>query len=201
MKKFFLPLLALVGMTVGFTLSSCGGGGGGDGLSATISGLYVETVSGIPLMSLTVEERLGKSNGYSAMYTIGPSRNSYPGGFSVLPDYPKLMEDGRIEIVGYVGIDTVEILSDKEFIGWMGGSPSANNLQLQSLIKMTITVPKKGYNDGRMKAEVTGVQWITVDKKDEEPLPTQRDYNEVYINAPARLYKEISPATSEGANP
>ena len=38
MKKIFLPLLALVGMVTGFTLTSCGGGGGGsnfEGLSIT----------------------------------------------------------------------------------------------------------------------------------------------------------------------
>ena len=31
MKKIFLPLLALCGMIAGFSLTSCGGGGGGDG--------------------------------------------------------------------------------------------------------------------------------------------------------------------------
>ena len=38
MKKFFTSLLALVGMVVGFTLTSCGGGGGGsnfEGLTIT----------------------------------------------------------------------------------------------------------------------------------------------------------------------
>ena len=45
MKKIFLPLLALVGMVVGFTLCSCGGGGGSDDEIVNLDGLAIKTTT------------------------------------------------------------------------------------------------------------------------------------------------------------
>lgn len=45
MKKTFTSLLALVGMVVGFTLCSCGGGGGSDDEIVNLDGLEITTVT------------------------------------------------------------------------------------------------------------------------------------------------------------
>ncbi len=41
MKKLFLPLLAALGMTLGFTLTSCGGGGGSKDILVNLSGAEI----------------------------------------------------------------------------------------------------------------------------------------------------------------
>lgn len=67
MKKLFLPLLAAVGMAVGFTLSSCGGGsGGGDGVLVNLTGAQIRIGAPI-LFELHIGDRFA-GNMYNAQY-------------------------------------------------------------------------------------------------------------------------------------
>lgn len=66
MKKLFLPLLAAVGMAVGFTLSSCGGGGGGNDVLVNLTGAEIRVATPV-LFELTIGDRFA-GNMYNAQY-------------------------------------------------------------------------------------------------------------------------------------
>lgn len=102
MKKIFLGLLALVGMVAGFTLTSCGGGGGSDDV-IDISGLRLTSSGTTPLVVISFDSRIGRGNAYFCSMTFG---NENPSGtFSVSPGYPRLNSDNKVQINGILGID------------------------------------------------------------------------------------------------
>ena len=70
MKKIFLPLLALVGMVTGFTLTSCGGGGGENTPLIRLLGHNIEVTGYSPVLKIEFTEAVA-ANVYSTKYTFG----------------------------------------------------------------------------------------------------------------------------------
>lgn len=178
MKKIFLPLLAALGMVVGMTLTSCGGGGGANDTS--VSGMVIQSGGGIPVFTMEVGERYGESRLYDAQYTFGSS--VYRGSFALIEE-PKKVED-TISIKGQMGIDMTTCLTDPEFMAWISGKSDALSVQVNSAIELTITV--EGNDSGTMTRDVNGLYYYKVDMS--FPLETPVEYQGLYINA-ARLRK------------
>ncbi len=178
MKKIFLPLLAALGMVVGMTLTSCGGGGGSNDTS--VSGMVIQSGGGIPVFMMEVGERFGQSDMYAAEYTFGSS--VYRGSFS-LEEVPK-KDENTIIIKGEMGIDNTACLTDPEFMAWISGKSDALSVQVNSPIVLTITV--EGNDSGTMTRDVTGLYYYKVDMS--FPLETPMEYKGLYINA-TRLRK------------
>ncbi len=194
MKKLFLPLLAAIGMVAGFTLSSCGGGGGSSSGQVDITGLYVTTGSGVPGFAMSVDERLGDSNVYRVTYTFGEA--TYPGSLAVQIGYPMLNEDGKAVIKSTMGIDSVNVLQDSNFMAWIGGKPDALSIQLDSLINMTLTLDRNT-DTGIMRRNVTGVYFVKVDGS--MKLPEEVDYDSLYITGQTKIFKKLGKTpTNEG---
>ena len=70
MKKIFLPLLALVGMVTGFTLTSCGGGSGENATLIHLQDHTIEVTGYSPVLKIKFTEAVA-SNVYSTNYTFG----------------------------------------------------------------------------------------------------------------------------------
>lgn len=179
MKKIFLPLLAALGMVVGMTLTSCGGGGGANDKS--IAGMLIQSGGGIPAFVMNVGEQRGDSPQYEAEYTFGSS--VYSGTFSIASGYP-IKEENTIIIKGQIGIDDTACLTDSEFCAWIAGKSDALSVQLTSPIEITITVTEN--DSGSMVREVTGLYYVKVDYSN--VLETPVKYDGLYINA-TRLRK------------
>lgn len=194
MKKLFLPLLAAIGMVAGFTLSSCGGGGGNSNGQVDITGLYATTGAGVPVFAMSVDERLGDSNVYRVTYTFGEA--TYPGSLAVQMGYPMLNEDGKAVIKSTMGIDSVNVLQDSNFMAWIGGKPDALSIQLDSLINTTLTLDRDT-DTGTMRRNVTGVYFVKADGS--MKLPEEVDYDSLYITGQTKIFKKLGKTpTNEG---
>ena len=118
MKKIFLPLLALVGMVTGFTLTSCGGGGGDDAL-VNITGLTIEGPAGLSGFDMEVVERIS-GDLYSARYFGKEGR------FSVT-------SVNGSTVTGYMWFDnSSEASTSTELAQWFGLPVSNTNLRITS---------------------------------------------------------------------
>ncbi len=188
MKKIFLPLLAALGMVVGMTLTSCGGGGGGDGAKQVdITGLHIETGAGVPQFMMTVDERLGDSNVYRVTYSFGGE--AYPGSLSVHMGYPLLNDEGRAKIKSTMGIDSVGVLQDSNFMAWIGGKPDALSVQLDSLVEFDFELDKKT-DTGSMTRTVTGVYFVKADGS--LKLPETVSFDSLYVTGATKIFKNLS---------
>ena len=84
MKKIFLPLLALCGMIAGFSLTSCGGGGGGDG-THNFSGKTIRYFGNTMAGSMVVAVYDKKTTGiYSADVSFGENGTPYAAEFRIV---------------------------------------------------------------------------------------------------------------------
>ncbi len=84
MKKIFLPILALCGMITGLTLTSCGGGGGGDG-THNFSGKTIRYFGNTMAGSMVVAVYDKKTTGiYSADVSFGERGTPYAAEFRIV---------------------------------------------------------------------------------------------------------------------
>lgn len=189
MKKFFLPILAACGMLAGFTLSSCGGGGGGD---VDISGVEI-VASATPRFTMQLGARMGQSNLYEATYIFGVS--DYSGTFSVTEGYPLLNEDGQMELRGLMAPDETSAQQDKDLITWLGGPPQAVSVQIESDgIEITIKADKDS-NSGTMTRSLQGVYFK--DANLSVQLPEDKAFGSIYVTGTKRLFRSLKPASDE----
>ena len=156
MKKIFLGLLALVGMVAGFTLTSCGGGGGSDDV-IDISGLRLTSGGSTPLVVISFDSRIGRGNSYFCSLAFG---NESPSGtFSVSPGYPRLNSDNKVQINGILGLDDSSFTStSNNFAQFVGISTHTNYGASMSLpLSFELTIEKSsGETTYRLKTEGRG---------------------------------------------
>lgn len=129
MKKIFLPLLAAVGMALGLTLSSCGGGGGvdkGNEPSRAFVDTALTVVSGTPNFRIYFD---AANTGWTVASTFrcGPI-NTYPCFFNLIRDPRK--EAGHWVIYGNVGFVGDDILKDSNFRALAGVNKAATSCTL-----------------------------------------------------------------------
>ena len=149
MKKIFLPLLAAVGMALGLTLSSCGGGGGsekGSEPARALAGTSIKVVSGTPSFGIDFETA---NTGWTVTseFTAG-SRKSFPCFFNLTRD-PKL-ENGSWEFWGSVGWADIEVYKDNNFLALIGVNQGAESCVLDKFI-LVLSIP-----DGRQQGVYAG---------------------------------------------
>ncbi len=121
MKKIFLPLLAVVGMALGLTLSSCGGGGSdatANEPARALTGTSLTVVNPTPNFSLAFEE---SNTGWviRSSFTPGASR-AYKCFFSVDPARPPKLVEGMWEIWGSIGFVDDSINDDRQYRALIG---------------------------------------------------------------------------------
>ncbi|MBE6415669.1 MAG: PEP-CTERM sorting domain-containing protein [Akkermansiaceae bacterium] len=183
MKKSLLLLLSLASCAIADTALTL------SAKDVDISGLYVEAGAGIPSFSMTVHERLGDSPQYEATYTFGEAE--YAGTFSVASNYPILNEGGEsLTLQGSMGIDSVSVLQDSNFMAWIGGKPNALSVQITSPITLTLTLVK-GTETGSMTREVTGLYYYKEDAS--FPLETPVTYQGLYVGGAEPIFKQLVP--------
>lgn len=139
MKKIFLPLLAAVGMALGLTLSSCGGGGGvdkGNEPSRAFVDTTLTVVSGTPNFRIHFD---AANTGWTVASTFrcGPI-NTYPCFFNLLRNPKK--EAGLWVIYGNVGFVGDDILKDSNFRALAGVNKSAVSCTLDDF-EMILYIP------------------------------------------------------------
>lgn len=158
MKKIFLPLLAAVGMALGLTLSSCGGGGGTGSAGKPAKALVGTTIVGkvgTPQFSLQfdTEEAGWFVNSY---FTPGSSR-SFPCTYALTRD-PKL-ENGYWEFWGELSWTGIDILKNNDFLALLGVNNEASSCQLEKFV-MILQIPagkqQTGSYQGKGQMNVSG---------------------------------------------
>ncbi|MBE6415731.1 MAG: hypothetical protein E7032_04265 [Akkermansiaceae bacterium] len=187
MKKIFLPLLAALGMVVGMTLTSCGGGGGNSAKQVDITGLHVVSGSGVPQFMMTVDERMGDSNVYRVTYSFGG--DAFPGSLAVQMGYPLLNDDGMAQIKATMGIDNMRVLQDSNFMAWIGAKHNAQSVQLDSLIELDFELDKKT-DTGSMTRTVTGVYFVS--DSSSLKLPDEVVFDSMYVTGATKIFKNLS---------
>lgn len=102
MKKIFLSLLALCGMVAGFTLSSCGGGGG-----ENLAGTTILLQSGQGFYIQFAEKLQGTSQSYSAtMWNDGGEETNL---WVTLLDEPRYNDEGKLNyLTADVSVTTID---------------------------------------------------------------------------------------------
>ncbi|MBQ2870042.1 MAG: hypothetical protein IJE88_08460 [Akkermansia sp.] len=163
MKKIFLPLLALVGMVTGFTLTSCGGGGGSEDEIIQLTGLSIEAPAGLGGFEMEVQDRVSP-NVYVATY------NDEMGRFQVLS-----LNDKTVR--GQMWFEDVDSASD--LAHWFGFSAAAGReISSEAGKPVILELEFENENGGMMSREGTVVLWndatrvVTIDLKTGEVVDT-----------------------------
>ena len=159
MKKIFLPLLAAVGMALGLTLTSCGGGGGSskDGAqpARALAGTTLTSTSKTPCFTLKFEIA---NTGWTIASTFTPGeakKKSYPCYFN-LTRAPKLVE-GNWEVWGSIGWVDIDILKDDSFLALLGANSTASSCTIEQFV-LVLNIPSGKQpgvysGDGQMMVE------------------------------------------------
>lgn len=145
MKKFFLPLLAVLGMTVGLTLTSCGGGGGKsaqDEPARALAGCSITTINSTP--NFTVEFNTASTGWTVASDFIPGDSREFPCYFTLIRE-PELA-DGYWEFWGSMGWVSTDICEDNQFLALIGVNQGADSCALESF-SLRLVVPA-GKQDG-----------------------------------------------------
>lgn len=142
MKKIFASLLALAGMVVGLTLTSCGGGGG-SGDSPSLEGLTVTLSGDTPAFEVQFITRHGKSGNYDCNATVGSDETL--ASFSLHPGYPQQTTDGKVILKGNFGFQSGKYtITSSEVANLLGVKTQFNSgIAIKELI-MTLTFDEDG---------------------------------------------------------
>lgn len=168
MKKFFLPLLALVGMVAGFTLCSCGGGGGNnDGPARAMANMKVELGS-TPWIAYDFQDAI-TSHALNVLIYAGDNSS----GPSVSPTLTAryFIVDCREDadywhITGDVSFSSVvnQMQDNKEFLAYVG-VPSASEQVVLDGYRVQFSFPKaSGSKTGKSVTQLSnGKYWVNDD--------------------------------------
>ncbi len=197
MKKIFLPLLAAVGMALGLTLSSCGGGGGSDKghePARALIGTSITVVSGTPSFSIDFENA---NTGWTVSSNfVAGSRRSFPCYFNLTRD-PKL-ENGVWEFWGSVGWADIEIYKDNNFQALIGVNEGARSCVLDKFV-LVLGVPagkQQGVYAGTGQMMVSGRYFMS--DGEAEGTKLKEDPREISFQMEGQLKEEyLSPFTAE----
>ena len=124
MKKIFLPLLALCGMVAGLTLTSCGGGGGGNPFAGKVYEFYSYSTSS---MSMTCDEA-GIQNNFTATLSWDGSNT---GSAEVIFEEVENDNGEKGYLLHFYGVEA-DIISDarvQTFFGLANADPNADATQ------------------------------------------------------------------------
>lgn len=142
MKKIFASLLALAGMVVGLTLTSCGGGGG-SGDSPSLEGLTVILSGSTPAFELEFITRHGKSGNYDCNAMVGS--DTTPTSFSLHPGYPQQTTDGKVTLKGDFGFQSGKwTISSSEAASLLGVPTLSTSGCAIKELTMTLTFDEDG---------------------------------------------------------
>ena len=197
MKKIFLPLLAAVGMALGLTLTSCGGGGSskdGSQPARALAGTSIRETTSTPSFSIDFETA---NTGWtvSSDFTAG-SRKSFPCYFNITRA-PKL-ETGYWEIWGSVGWLDIEIYKDNNFLALIGVNQAASSCVLDKFV-LVLSIPS-----GKQQGVYTGTGQMMVSGRyfmhdgESEGTKLKEDPREITFEMTGSLKEEyLAPFTSE----
>ena len=159
MKKTVLLLLASLGMTLGFTLSSCSSGGSEDsyeparafpGTSFSMTnltpGFTIEFLSANTAWVNTINFTPGVGRGYKGYFSIDQSRP------------PKRAENGNWEIWGGIGFSDGAVTSDQDMRKLLGVNAGAYDMVVDRFV-LLLEIPSGNQvgayaGTGQMFAEV-----------------------------------------------
>ena len=115
MKKTFTSLLALAGMVVGFTLCSCGGGGGSDDEIVNLDGLEITSLTST---ETSMNFTKASANYYVLQLSFGGSTSD--GHFLVKGFTP----GSQPRVVGAISLTSTSDVEDAD--NWLGLATSSN---------------------------------------------------------------------------
>lgn len=155
MKKIFLPLLAVVGMIAGFTLCSCGGGGGSssDGPARAITNCKVELLSS-PVLEIQFGDAV---TGWVLNASVTAGLDTRMPAYFTITKQPTL-ENGCWRFWGEVNFVSSDTYSrSDEFRSFLGIPQEAKSVTLESFqIYMDIPENGSGTVAGRGATAVVG---------------------------------------------
>lgn len=165
MKKFFLPLLALVGMVAGFTLCSCGGGGGNknEGPARALAGMTLRLASS-PWIEYEFHEAVS-SHGVSVTVHAGGSQQGGGGNSDTLTAQYNIenwwREGDTWKIRGVVSFASVveQMQNSPEFLAYISVPTDADSVTLDRFV-VQFELPDSGNSNasGRTGYSYTVVQ-------------------------------------------
>ena len=157
MKKIFLPLLAAVGIALGFTLTSCGGGGGSEKGNEPARALVGITMQETTLWPGFILEFREGAIGWVVPAVFYPGDGSDHGCFFNLDEKePPELENGVWKFKGKLGgVEGIRILKDNNFLALIGVNQSASSCVVDSF-KLLFYIPSGA--TGRYSA--SGQIWV-----------------------------------------
>lgn len=164
MKKLLLAITMMVGLVAGFSLSSCGGGGGGDNEIAYFTGkTYSFDNLSTGFMRLSVGAAIG-SDGKAARGTI-----TFENGLNT-PATIRLTNIGRDAEGNMVSCNLLlygleaEVISDPTVLAYFNMSSrndGDNDITNAISIMIELETLPQGMNSAPYSAVVSGVEWDT----------------------------------------
>ncbi len=197
MKKFFLPILAALGMTLGLTLTSCGGGGGSEKAgepARALVGTSINVTSGTPSFQLDFQTA---NTGWIVSSEFSPgAQSTYPCSFSLMRQ-PELV-DGCWEIWGRLGWVDISVFQDNNFLALIGANQAAASCVVDNFV-LVLQIPageQSGYYAGRGQLTVTGRYFMRND--DPEGTKIVEDPREIEYEMTGKLKAEyLAPPVQE----
>ena len=126
MKKFLFTVAAVLGLVTGLTLTSCGGGGGGD--AANLSGITISANGPASTYRIRLVERQ-KDTAYSALIMDGSGRNVSEMTVNVTEVRMASQDQGSdiVYLAGSAAPDSLEPSDNNTFYQILSGIVSTNN--------------------------------------------------------------------------
>lgn len=183
MKKIFASLLALAGMVVGLTLTSCGGGGG-SGDSPSLEGLTVTLSGDTPGFEVEFITRHGKSGNYTCLAKVGSDETT--ASFSLHPGYPQQTTDGKVTLKGNFGFQSGKwTITSSEVASLLGvATVSGSGCAIKELT-MTLAFDEKG--NGSLAWQGTANGFDNNGNATEEVEIDMSFPSGIYVNGPLKL--------------
>lgn len=149
MKKTFTSLLALAGMVVGFTLCSCGGGGGSDDEIVNLDGLEITSLTST---ETSMNFTKASANYYVLQLSFGGSNSE--GHFLVKGFTP----GSQPQVVGAISLTANSDV--RAAANWLGLPPDSNlTFSIPDEIELTMTFGSKTSGQGTMTRKGKVLIW------------------------------------------